>query len=97
EGAALAERLLAERPSAKVIVVSGAGETPLALHLVQRGADDCLAKPVDPDVLLSVVARAAARLALEDRVAELERSLASRAQGAGGPLGSSPAFLEDRA
>jgi DNA-binding NtrC family response regulator len=96
EGAALAEKLLAARPSAKIIVVSGAGETPLALHLVQRGVYDFLAKPVDPDVLLAVVARAAARLALEDRVAELERSLASEASEAGGLLGASPPFVEAR-
>ncbi len=96
EGAALAEKLLAARPAAKIIVVSGAGETPLALHLVQRGVYDFLAKPVDPDVLLAVVARAAARLALEDRVAELERSLASQASEAGGLLGASPAFVEAR-
>lgn len=95
EGAALCDRFLAERPGAKVIVVSGAGDTPLALRLVQRGAYDFLAKPVDPDVLLAVVARAAARLALEDRVSELEQKLASRARE--GPLGSSPAFLEARA
>ncbi len=94
EGAALCERFLAERPLAKVIVVSGGGETPLALRLVQRGAYDFLAKPVDPDVLLAVVARASARLSLEDRVAELERSLASGGTAAGGPLGASPAFLE---
>ena len=96
EGAALAEKFLAERPLAKVIVVSGAGETRLALQLVQRGVYDFLAKPVDPDVLLAVVERAAARLALEDRVTELERSLASQGRDAGGPLGSSPAFLEAR-
>jgi DNA-binding NtrC family response regulator len=96
EGAALAERFLAERPAAKIIVVSGAGETPLALHLVQRGVYDFLAKPVDPDVLLAVVARAAARLALEDRVAELERSLASQGGEAGGLLGGSPLFVEAR-
>jgi DNA-binding NtrC family response regulator len=96
EGAALADRLLAARPSAKIIVVSGAGETPLALHLVQRGAYDFLAKPVDPDVLLAVVARAAARLALEDRVAELERTLAAAAGQAGGLLGSAPSFVEAR-
>jgi DNA-binding NtrC family response regulator len=94
EGAALCERFLAARPAAKIIVVSGAGETPLALHLVQRGAYDFLAKPVDPDVLLAVVARAAARLALEDRVAELEKSLVSSAGD--GPLGASPAFIEAR-
>ncbi len=97
EGAALAERFVAARPATKVIVVSGVGDTPLALHIVQRGAYDFLAKPVDPDVLLAVVARAAARLALEDRVTELERSLASQASDAGGLLGASPAFLEARA
>jgi DNA-binding NtrC family response regulator len=96
EGAALAEKFLAVRPGAKVIVVSGAGETALALHLVQRGVYDFLAKPVDPDVLLAVVARAAARLALEDRVAELERALASQASEAGGLLGASPPFVEAR-
>ena len=94
EGAAVAEKILAQRPEAKVIVVSGAGETPLALHLVQRGAYDFLAKPVDPDVLLAVVGRAAARLALEDRVAELERELSSKGGEVGGPLGGSPPFLE---
>ncbi|WP_437926358.1 sigma-54 dependent transcriptional regulator [Sorangium sp. So ce291] len=96
EGAALAEKILAERPAAKVIVVSGAGETPLALRLVQRGVYDFLAKPVDPDVLLAVVARAAARLELEDRVAELERSLTAREGDASALLGQSPAFLEAR-
>ena len=94
EGAALADRFLAERPVAKVIAVSGSGETPLALALVQRGVYDFLAKPVDPDVLLAVVARAAARLTLEDRVAELERSLAAGAGEHGGLLGASPLFLD---
>ena len=94
-GAALCDRMLAERPDAKVIVASGAGDTALALGLVQRGAYDFLSKPIDPDVLIAVVARAAARLALEDRVTELETSLASRGDDAG-LLGRSPPFLEAR-
>src|ERR1700722_17919839 len=77
EGSALLERILARDPAIKVIVVSGAGEGPLALSLVRRGAYDFLSKPVDPDVLLAVCARASARLALEDRVSELEATLAS--------------------
>jgi DNA-binding NtrC family response regulator len=97
EGANLCERMLALRPATKVVVVSGAGETPLALSIVQRGAYDFLAKPVDPDVLLAVVARAAARLTLEDRVAELETTLAARPEASAGPLGASPPFLEARA
>ena len=95
EGAVACDKMLAARPSTKVIVVSGAGETPLALGLVQRGAYDFLAKPVDPDVLLAVVARAAARLTLEDRVAELETTLATRPDE-GGLLGASTSFLEAR-
>jgi DNA-binding NtrC family response regulator len=95
-GAQLMDRLLAARPATKVIVVSGAGEVQLALDLVRRGAYDFLAKPVDPDVLLAVLARAAARLALEDRVAELEQSLAARADEASGLLGASPAFAAAR-
>src|SRR5690348_3576048 len=74
-GAALLPELLAARPQTKVVVASGASDLSLALGLVREGAYDFIAKPVDPDVLLAVLARARARLALEDRVAELEASL----------------------
>ncbi|OJY16037.1 MAG: sigma-54-dependent Fis family transcriptional regulator [Myxococcales bacterium 68-20] len=90
-GAELLERMLGLSADAKLIVVSGTGETALSLALVRRGAYDFLAKPVDPDVLSAVLARAHARLALEDRVRDLETALPPRA---GGPLGSAPAFLE---
>ena len=94
-GAALLGRMLEARPAAKIVVVSGTGDTSLALSLVRRGAYDFLGKPVDPDVLIAVVERAAARLALEDRVAELESALTSSAAEPG-MLGTSPAFLEAR-
>jgi len=96
-GAALCRRLLELRADAKIVVVSGAGDIPLALALLRDGAYDFLAKPVDPDVLLAVLARAAARLRLEDRVAELETSLAARAGDGGGLLGDAPAFAAARA
>jgi len=92
-GAQLCQRLLAHRPGAKVVVVSGAGDVPLALDIVRRGAYDFLAKPVDPDVLLAVLARAAARLRLEDRVDELETSFAASTRDASGLLGTSAPFL----
>ena len=92
EGVALCARMLESRPGCKVIVASGAGDTRLALDVVQRGAYDFLTKPVDPDVLLALFGRVAARLALEDRVADLEEGLA--ASGDAGPLGSSPAIAE---
>jgi DNA-binding NtrC family response regulator len=93
EGIALAAEILGKNPATKVIVVSGTGDTEIPLQAVQRGAYDFLAKPVDPDVLLAVVARAVARLELEDRVVELETK---RPSDEGGLLGGSPIFLEAR-
>jgi DNA-binding NtrC family response regulator len=94
-GATLCGKLLATSPSAKVVVVSGTGETALSLSLVRGGAYDFIAKPVDPDVLLMVLRRAEARLGLEDRVASLEASLSGEPVG---PrlLGVSEAFVEAR-
>lgn len=83
-GAELLSKMLKADPLAKVIVISGTGDTSLALSLVRRGAYDFLAKPVDPDVLSAVIARAHARLVLEDRVAELQSDRQARAEG---PLG----------
>ena len=94
-GAELCRRMVALRPAAKIIVVSGAGDIPLALQLLRDGAYDFLAKPVDPDVLLAVVHRAAARLVLEDRVGELEAALATRSESPG-PIGSAPVFVAAR-
>ena len=68
--------LLAARPGTKVIVVSGAGDTRHSLEAIRLGAYDFLTKPVDPDVLLVVVQRALARVALERQVEALQSSLA---------------------
>ncbi len=95
-GAALLGRMLSARPAAKIVVVSGSGDTSLALSLVRRGAYDFLGKPVDPDVLVAVLERAAARLLLEERVAELETALTAGSSGAPGMLGSSAAFADAR-
>jgi DNA-binding NtrC family response regulator len=89
-GAALLPELIGLCAEAKVIVASGASDMTLALRLVREGAYDFLQKPVDPDVLLSVLARADARLLLEDRVHELESSLTVTRTG---PLGQAPSFV----
>lgn len=92
EGFKLLDLLLGESPDVKVVVLSGAGGRQAAVEAVRRGAYDFLQKPVDPDVLLVVLARARARLVLEDEVHSLRRQLAeSRPSGA--ILGQSPAFL----
>jgi DNA-binding NtrC family response regulator len=84
--------LLSARPGTKVIVISGAGDTRHTLEAVRLGAYDFLTKPVDPDVLLVVVQRALARVALERQVEALRTSLA-RAGGDTALVGQSPPFL----
>ncbi len=90
-GLALLAELLSARPSTKVLVCSGAGDGTTMVGAVRAGAFDYLEKPVDPDVLLIVVERAAARVALEDRVESLTASL-SAARPADGLVGESAPF-----
>jgi DNA-binding NtrC family response regulator len=85
--------LLAARPEVKIIVASGAGDTASMLAAVKAGAYDFLTKPIDPDVLLVVVARALARVALESQVRALEASLADRRPDSE-MIGQSPAFRD---
>ncbi|NTX01336.1 sigma-54 dependent transcriptional regulator [Myxococcus sp. CA040A] len=84
--------LLDARPGTKVIVVSGVGDTRHSLEAIRLGAYDFLTKPVDPDVLLVVVQRALARVALERQVEALRTSL-ERAAGDAAMVGQSASFL----
>ncbi|MFO0722210.1 MAG: sigma-54 dependent transcriptional regulator [Myxococcota bacterium] len=82
-------------PRAKIIVASGAGDVPTMLAATKHGAYDFLTKPVDPDVLLIVVARAIER-------ARLLRELEDLRARVGGPsagdelVGDSAVFLAAR-
>lgn len=88
-GLALLDTLLADSPPPRVVVLSGAGGRGAALEAIRRGAYDFLAKPVDPDVLLVVLARARERVHLEREIQHLR----SRVLAGGGVLGQSPPFL----
>ena len=92
EGFGLLDRFVQGDSALKVIVLTGSGARATALDAVRRGAHDFLAKPVDPEVLLVVLRRAAARAALEREVAALRQRLAA-AKPAGSMIGSSPAFI----
>ena len=74
EGLALLEELLAVERTAKVIVITGNNERNNAMMAIQRGAYDFLEKPVQLDVLKTVLDRAAYLYRLEhERRALLER------------------------
>jgi two-component system NtrC family response regulator len=65
EGLALLPELLGVVPDAKLIVATGSDDTKHALEAVARGAFDFYQKPVDPEVLRVMVARAGALYQLE--------------------------------
>jgi two-component system NtrC family response regulator len=56
---------------APVVVMTGHADHQMALEAVEAGAWDLLAKPVDPDLLRVVIARAAERAALARELADL--------------------------
>jgi DNA-binding NtrC family response regulator len=85
--------ILGARPGTKVVVASGAGDTRHMREAVRAGAHDFLTKPVDPDVLITVVERALARVLLEDRLSTLETSL-TRVMPEESMVGQSQAFHE---
>ncbi len=93
QGLAQLEEILHQHPNSKVVVVSGIGDTAHMLKAIESGAYDFLTKPVDPDVLLVVTARAIAHYKLEQQVQELQTSL-SQQQAGHVLLGQSKAFLQ---
>ncbi|QSR19026.1 sigma-54 dependent transcriptional regulator [Novosphingobium sp. KA1] len=75
---------------APVVVMTGHADHALALKAIEAGAWDFLAKPVDPDMLQVVVARAVERARLAREVAQLKaQSVGSEDMGL---AGSSPAM-----
>ena len=75
---------------AAVVVMTGHGDHALALKAVEAGAWDFLAKPVDPDMLRVVIARALERARLAREVATLRAQ--AGAEEDMGLVGTSPAM-----
>jgi DNA-binding NtrC family response regulator len=92
-GLAQLSEILAARPTAKVIVASGAGDVRHMLQAVKRGAYDFLTKPIDPDVLLVVVERALAKMTLEEQVESLKIELEHKRPD-GSMIGESAPFQQ---
>jgi DNA-binding NtrC family response regulator len=90
-GLAQLEMILSRHPTTQVIVVSGAGDIHVMLQAIKHGAYDFLTKPVDPEVLLTVVQRAMQRFSLERQIVELRQSLAE-ARPDTSMIGESPIF-----
>ncbi|MBT0670260.1 sigma-54-dependent Fis family transcriptional regulator [Novosphingobium profundi] len=80
---------------APVVVMTGHAQQELALRAVEAGAWDFLAKPIDPDMLKVVVARAQERARLARELAQA-RAVEAETQDMG-LIGQSPAMVALRA
>ncbi|HSL18176.1 MAG TPA: sigma-54 dependent transcriptional regulator [Methylomirabilota bacterium] len=92
-GVELLERLKAGDPARPVVLITAHGSIDDAVAAMKRGADDFLTKPVDPELLRSMVESMAVRLEDSRQAEELQRIL-DRGSGAPGMVGRSPAMVE---
>ena len=73
EGLRTLQEILQAAPQVKVIVVTGNGDQSNAVKAVGLGATDFCQKPVEPQILKLIVARAFRMHALEEQNRELQR------------------------
>lgn len=84
---------------APVVVMTGHADQALAMQAIEAGAWDFLAKPVDPDLLKIVVARAVERARLAQELAQLRarEEASEEASEDMGLIGQSPPMVALRA
>ena len=95
DGLALAKAAAEIHPTMPVMVVTGAADLKAAIEAMRAGVQDFIVKPVDADVLIHQVRRAARHGALEDRVVHLETEL-RRVSERHGMLGESARMRQVR-
>jgi two-component system NtrC family response regulator len=91
EGLALLEEIRTEQPDAKVIVLTGSEDRSHALRAIELGAFDFCSKPMDVDVLRTIIQRA---LHLSRLESELRRTTKTAPGPLKGVVTGAPAMLE---
>ncbi len=80
-------------PDVAAVVLSAYGTVPMAVASMRLGAFDVLQKPVEPQVLVGVIARALQLRALTREHAALKRAVSQR-ELVEGVIGNSPAMVD---
>lgn len=75
DGLVLLERILEQDPELPVILMTGHGDISMAVEAVKKGAYHFLQKPVDEDIILTVLERAIERRQLVQENQRLEQEL----------------------
>jgi DNA-binding NtrC family response regulator len=78
EGVRLHAAIHERAPELPIVIVTGDEDRAVALEAVERGVADFLLKPIDGDVLKTVVGRALERARLERELRELRRQVHER-------------------
>jgi len=89
--------LIPQFANSVVVVLSGHGERDIALQAVERGVWDFLTKPIDPDVLRMVLARAMHKARLDEQVRALQAAQLVQAPAEMGLIGQTAAMQQLRA
>jgi len=87
EGLATLEEILASYPHTKIIVVTGNDDRDNAVKAVSLGAYDFYQKPVEPEILGMIIARAHTLHDLEEEYRQLQQVRTSQLEGV---IGASP-------
>lgn len=87
EGLAALEEILAIYPHTKIIVVTGNDDRDNAIKAVSLGAYDFYQKPVEPEILGMIIARAHALYELEEEYRQLQQARTTQIEGI---IGASP-------
>lgn len=93
EGLKTLEEILNIKPYCKIIVVTGNDDKVNALNAIALGAYDFYEKPVDPDVLCLIVARAAKVFELEAENRRLQEKNLNPGPGVAGIVGTSSQIM----
>jgi len=78
-GLDLLPRLIELRPEMSVIVLTAVGTIEAAVEAMRRGADNFIAKPLDPPRLLAIAAKGLESQGLRRKALQLERASLTRA------------------
>ena len=78
DGMTLQQQLAAESCPLPIIFLTGHGDIPMSVEAMKRGAEDCLTKPVDEDLLLAAVRRALERNRHQQAAHEEETTIRRR-------------------
>lgn len=96
DGMTLLSTVRKSHPGLPVVLLTGHGETQLAVQAMKAGAEDFLEKPYDADHLIAVLNRAIKRNTMSAEIRRLQKVVLSSPEGVGEIIGNHPSILRLR-